>query len=544
MRNDFQHEKEGTVLRALRNNVLFNRILDIFHTLYADATFFAELPGRNFLVTEKTEPALYELYRTAAERLEVSAEVPVYLSFDYKLNAEIVGTDENCAIVISSECMDKFSEEQMLAVFGHALTHIHYGHVSYLNMDKLMDVLLGRIPLAGDFAGETLKTLLLEWRLAAEYTADRGAAVAAGRMEPVLQNLICNMGGSTEKGSISWNIAAQKGHGIPDITGLSKIGQGVCQILSKEFAQPFGNIRILELQKWCGSQKCKEQFSYVYYRSFSRFDLNQDMDGGILYAQAKEALADNVERGMALLHAAAEKGYPGALTNLARSYLQGKNTLTRNSIWGLTYMRRAALMNDPAGLYGLGICFQKGLDKVLPANRERADWLFCMADERGHPEAGKYCLSQVEKAGFPEKKFLSVLTWLERRYTDAGDRSCRVYIDGLRGEAVQEDPERIPIIRDYLWIPQKETIYVTEVMDLGHSEQEWAAITDYGIYRNSGRGLPGRISWDTFAEGELVGVDGGNTIELRLNNRRIMNFDQSGPGYSIPRILIKLKNVL
>lgn len=77
MRNDFQHEKEGTALRALRNNVLINRILDIFHTIYADVTAFAELPGRNFPVTEKTEPALFELYRTAAERLGVSAEVPV-----------------------------------------------------------------------------------------------------------------------------------------------------------------------------------------------------------------------------------------------------------------------------------------------------------------------------------------------------------------------------------------------------------------------------------------------------------------------------------
>lgn len=544
MPDDFQHEKAVSALKALRSNEGFKAILNVFNSVYTDLTAFAELQGRNFLVTEKTEPRLYDLYRTAAERLEVSEAVLIYLSFDHKLSAETVGIDGNYAIMISSGCLETFSEEQMLAILGHELTHIRYGHVPLLNMGKLLDVLLGRIPLAGTFAAETLKTLMLEWELSAEYTADRGAAIAVGRIEPVLQNLICSMGGDIEKGIRPLDIDTGSTNEIPDICQFSKIGQAICQMMVKEFIQPFGNIRISELQKWCNSQMCKEHFSYVYYRSSSRFTLEQHADGKVLYLQAKELLEHNVEEGMALLHAAAEKDYPKALTKLARFYLRGKNTLTKNYIWGLSYMRRAALMNDPAGLYGLGICFQNGVGKDFPANQEMADWLFCIAHERGYSGEGKSYSSKGEKEGFPEDKLMSVLRWFGQRYPNDMNRSCRVYFDVWKGKAAKEDPVRLQMIRDYLWIPQKETIYVVEAMESGHSDQEWAGITDYGIYVNSGRGLPRRISWDTFTEGRLTGVDVGNSIEIRLNDRKMMNLKQNGPEYSIPRLLIKLKNLL
>ena len=164
MTAQFQHEEEKERLKALTGSVGFRKLLDLFHQVYGDLTSFARLPGRNFPVTAGTEPDLYELYQTAAERLQMKPDVPVYLSFDHSLGAETVGTDGNCAIVLTSECVDRFSSEQLLAVFGHELTHIRYGHVCFLNIERLSDDLLARIPLAGGLAAEALKTLLLKWK--------------------------------------------------------------------------------------------------------------------------------------------------------------------------------------------------------------------------------------------------------------------------------------------------------------------------------------------------------------------------------------------
>ena len=102
MTAQFQHEEEKERLKALTGSVGFRKLLDLFHQVYGDLTSFARLPGRNFPVTAGTEPDLYELYQTAAERLQMKPDVPVYLSFDHSLGAETVGTDGNCAIVLTS----------------------------------------------------------------------------------------------------------------------------------------------------------------------------------------------------------------------------------------------------------------------------------------------------------------------------------------------------------------------------------------------------------------------------------------------------------
>lgn len=530
MTAQFQHEEEKERLKALTGSVGFRKLLDLFHQVYGDLTSFARLPGRNFPVTAGTEPDLYELYQTAAERLQMKPDVPVYLSFDHSLGAETVGTDGNCAIVLTSECVDRFSSEQLLAVFGHELAHIRYGHVCFLNIERLSDDLLARIPLAGGLAAESLKTLLLKWKLAAEYTADRGAAIAAGRMEPALKNLLCGMGGSGEEGEIFLETGPRILPQLPELQDFSLAGQALLQILAKEFELPFGNLRAARLREWCGSKQCREQFSPVYYRSFS----------GQERVKREPGLQEEKLR---LLHEAAEGGHPKAQSRLGSAYLRGGQGLAESLSWGLHYLRQAALQKDPGGLYGLGVCFWGGAGKELPEDKKRAAWLFELAAEQGMKAPAEMEKGAGPDTGVPsgaESLVRQVLAWYQSR--DSGKEKGEVcFCPSFSGKEEEPAGSLLSRLREYLWIPEKDPVYAFEAQQKNLAQEQTTALTRYGIYWYAGRGLPERVSWREFLAGELTGETGGEGIELKLNGRPIGEYKSGEKECSVWGILVKIR---
>ena len=98
-------------------------------------------------------------------------------------------------------------------------------------------------------------------------------------------------------------------------------------------------------------------------------------------------------------------------------------------------------------------------------------------------------------------------------------------------------------LRDYLWIPESDPVYVYEIVPESESREAVIALTAYGIYRNSGRALPWRISWENFLKGELTGEDTGDGIEIWLNNRRLAGNYRGGGQKCIAGMLIKIKNL-
>lgn len=247
---DFRHKQEVEALRTLKDNSVVSAALSAMSKLYADSTSFAELQGRQFLVTEMTLPDVYRQYVKACERLEETRRVPIYLKDDYQYNIDIVGTNKNCAIVLSSACLNHATEQQLLAMFGYAVTFIHFNSVLYYNLDKLIDSLLPQIPFVGKGSGETLKTWMLNWRIGAEYSADRGAVIACGDPVIVTELLRAEMGGDIHTELLNLDKWAPDNTTVYDYQALPKISQALLQNLASNLPLPFGAVRIAELNKW------------------------------------------------------------------------------------------------------------------------------------------------------------------------------------------------------------------------------------------------------------------------------------------------------
>ena len=264
---NFLHPLEIERLEALKSSRLFNIILNFFGSHYANLTTISQISDRYFPVTPKTFPRLYDLYETACKKLEIQNEYALFCTMDYARNAKTVGTDDNCVIVIDSSCLADFSDRQIVALLGRELGHIKMKHVSYLNAFDMIDDLIQSIPFASKIFGSAVvrgfEGLFLEWLLAAEYTADRAAAIAADGIQPVMQNHLMTSGIENADQCRDYNLYTQ----ISFSQNLNKLGRAAQIIFMstlKTFPIPFVIPRMQELEKWSTSEECRRDFPKIF----------------------------------------------------------------------------------------------------------------------------------------------------------------------------------------------------------------------------------------------------------------------------------------
>lgn len=535
MSADYRYPQEQTAWDLLTGNSIFQFVVDSFQGCYFDLTEFAALKGRSFLVTQKTAPQIYRLYRIAAERLDVEQDIPVYIQMEYPLQIETIGTDGDCAIVLSSACVEECSQSQLLALFGQELSHIRYRHIRMLNIHKMIDPLLRLIPFAGNAAAELFKTLLLQWRQYALYTADRGAAIAAQSADAVLQNLSAAMGMKLEGAGLCATLE-QLEHENHQKDEMSAMGKAVLQIMIDQIAVPFGMLRMGELKKWCATESCRELFPAVYFGTESEFGLDLAHDTPSLYQQALVMESHNQRRALAMLHAAAHRGLPQAQARLGQYYLMGRNGLPKDLHTGLTYLRSAALNGNAQAWFGLGVCFRNGCGKLLPKDEQRAVWMFRLADAAGHPHA-KSQLSDHNPDNSWQIIVENAITWFRNSYRDGPCRINAAY--PLAGLDVDDALHR------FLWIPSGERILALEYNCAPDGQFRKAiAITPSGIYQYENMGIPFHMTWDALHQYPVDGIKQGNTITLRIGKNDFCRFSTGSGQREIGALILRIKKLL
>ena len=90
------------------------------------------------------------------------------------------------------------------------------------------------------------------------------------------------------------------------------------------------------------------------------------------------------ERGLALLHMAAEGKHPGAQSYLSQLYHQGKH-VPQNIPLAFDYAEKAALSGDTDAQYALGWFYANGVG--IERNLTKADFWFEKAHRKGHQQA-------------------------------------------------------------------------------------------------------------------------------------------------------------
>lgn len=133
---------------------------------------FGELLRHGVRVSPKQFPKVYDIISNCAHTLDIP--VPkLFLQSSPTAAAYTLGTNTDSLVVLSSELVDFFSEEELHFVIGHECGHIHNSHVTY---GTLM-IVLNQLPTLVQIALEPLRLGLLSWRRKTEITADRAGLI-------------------------------------------------------------------------------------------------------------------------------------------------------------------------------------------------------------------------------------------------------------------------------------------------------------------------------------------------------------------------------
>lgn len=151
--------------------------------------FKTELLKNTYKFDEATEIELYKKVSFAKEKLGLTLPVIIYQAqHTEEVNASIVSVNNEAHIVFSGKIIQLLSDEELLAVISHELSHIQL----YSQLDGEVEVADRIINAIGNHQGSTTahyETARL-FKLYTEIFCDRGAYLVTGSYESIICSLV------------------------------------------------------------------------------------------------------------------------------------------------------------------------------------------------------------------------------------------------------------------------------------------------------------------------------------------------------------------
>jgi Zn-dependent protease with chaperone function len=140
-------------------------------------------------------PELIALVDRARYRLDIEFRPAVYLGESPHMNALTTGV-ENPVIVVRSALLDQMQDDEVLAILGHELGHLHAGHPLYQGVANTLLSAGTIVSPALRLASLPIQRLLLRWLRHAELTADRAALLASRDLPACISVMLTFAGGN------------------------------------------------------------------------------------------------------------------------------------------------------------------------------------------------------------------------------------------------------------------------------------------------------------------------------------------------------------
>jgi len=199
--SDFQHPKEAMSMKTLKNTRGLESVVKKFYDLGVENIIKLQYTGSSLKLSPKSFPDLFRLTTTACDILGLDHVPELYIHRSEELIATTLGV-ETPMIAISTECLDKLTNQELLFIIGREIAKIRCQHVLYQEigfifpelMDALSPITLG---LSGVLSSG-LKYALFHWAQMAEYTADRGGLLVCQDIY-VTKQLFAKLAGLPEK---------------------------------------------------------------------------------------------------------------------------------------------------------------------------------------------------------------------------------------------------------------------------------------------------------------------------------------------------------
>lgn len=199
--SDFQHHKEVDSLRNLKRTKGLERVVKKFYDMGIENIIKLQFTGSSLKLSQKSFPDLFRLTETACEILGVDQIPELYVHRSEQFEVTTLGVDKPM-IAISTECIDKLTEKELLFMIGREIAQIKCDHVLYREIGfifpELMDAISGVTLGLSGLLSSGLKYALFHWAQMAEYTADRGGLLVCQDVH-VTKQLFTKLAGLPEK---------------------------------------------------------------------------------------------------------------------------------------------------------------------------------------------------------------------------------------------------------------------------------------------------------------------------------------------------------
>jgi Zn-dependent protease with chaperone function len=174
----YEHPADRAATAALKSIPALDAVVRKLIELRYERAFRQGLMASSVRIGPQQLSGVWSRYENVLATLDMPGIYDVYLTQFPMANAAAVGS-QHPMIVVNSQAISLFDEEELETVLAHECGHILSEHVMYQTalLILLQLIPLGRIPALYGLPLLAIRSALLEWYRAAELSSDRAATL-------------------------------------------------------------------------------------------------------------------------------------------------------------------------------------------------------------------------------------------------------------------------------------------------------------------------------------------------------------------------------
>ena len=241
----WEHPADRAALNALRRIPLFDEVLRKLFAMFGERQIRLAFLASAVKVTPTQHPRLHAMWMEVNRTLDAPSDYPLYVTQNPTYNAAALGMDRPF-VMIHSELVRDFADDEIRFVLGHELGHVMSGHALYTTMLILLKALAESNFSVLGLAATPILLGLYEWSRKAELSSDRAGLLAVQTPDPGLRTMLKFAGGSFSDTNLAAFVEQAEEYRQQD-----DLSDQVMKILNVLWStHPVPVIRVAEMRNW------------------------------------------------------------------------------------------------------------------------------------------------------------------------------------------------------------------------------------------------------------------------------------------------------
>lgn len=254
----FQHSADREAMRKLDRLPGMQMLLRKISGSYTENTLRMLNVSQNVRVSSKQFPSVHNLFREACDILDIKEMPEIYIATAYIPNAFTFGM-QKYSVTLLSGVLDLLTEDELLFVIAHELSHIKCNHMMYKTLLYLLTYvgtqIFGVVFKVAEITFFPIEMALRSWERKAEFTCDRGGLLTIQNPE-IAKTALAKLAGFSKSLKTQVNIQEilKQADELKDMD--DQLFVRVMKMYHTAFrSHPFPVIRIKELHNWSQSNQ-------------------------------------------------------------------------------------------------------------------------------------------------------------------------------------------------------------------------------------------------------------------------------------------------